>query len=134
DLTVRATVTTADGPVDAGVVVFREGGQAVAGCEAVELDASGVAPCPYGTPSAGLHTLEAEYVPAAGAPTAGSKGERSFRVGKAATSASLEADPATSATYGDLVTLKATITVTTVGGAVPTGTVRFTDGGTTIGT
>ncbi|MCL2465615.1 MAG: Ig-like domain-containing protein, partial [Micrococcales bacterium] len=79
----------------------------------------------------GAHTVTALY--SGDADFAAQSDTLTQQVDQIATTTALSATPASS-TYGDTVTLKATVTPASTAFGLPAGTVRFVDGGTTLGT
>ena len=137
-VTVAATVTAnVAGITPAGTVAFFDNGQPIAACPPPRaLDASGRATCTY-VPSAGTsHALTAAFLPTAGGTTAASTTTSALPVviGRFASTTALTISPVATPTtpvVGDDVVLTATVTAAATA-PVPTGTVTFRDGATTI--
>lgn len=111
-----------------GFVQFRVDGIAVGG--AVELDEDGEATSPsISTLEPGAHTVTALY--SGDAHFLPSSDNLAQNVGTIATSTALAAST-TNPTYGDPVTLTATVTPGSAALGAPTGTVDFVDGGTVL--
>jgi Bacterial Ig-like domain (group 3) len=122
-----ATVT---GTAPTGTVAFTDGGATIAGCGAVALIGSGnalTATCATSTLSASTHSIVAAYAGNAG--NAASSSAPLSQVVNPASSGTTVSSSANPAIVGTSVTFTASVT-----GNAPTGTVSFTDGGTTIGT
>jgi uncharacterized repeat protein (TIGR01451 family) len=125
-VTVTATVAASSG-APTGTVAFTDGGNAIAGCEAVAL-AGGVATCTLATPSVGDHPLAATYTPA-DSHFSGSTGSADLTVGANAVTVAVTSSRNPSRA-GRPVTLTANLASA---GAVPTGTVTFLDGEAELG-
>lgn len=131
-VTFSATVTSnqAGTGTPGGFVQFRVDGVPVGG--AVELDEDGEATSPSVSDLVpGEHTVTAVY--SGDAHFLPESATTSQAVGKIATSTSLAAST-TSPTYGDPVTLTATVTPAATALGAPTGTVDFVEGSTTLAT
>lgn len=126
-VTLSATVSSGVG-TPTGQVMFRDGSFPLG---TVDL-AAGSASLSTSALSAGSHTLTASYL---GAPNygTGASSPVSLTVTKADTTSLLSVPPDPS-TYGQSVTLTATVTPNAPGGGVPTGTVTFAANGTSLGT
>ena len=124
-VTFTATVT---GTAPTGTVIFTDGGTAIAACGAVALVGSGnvrTAACAIATLTGGTHSIVASYSGDA-SNSASSSAALSQVVNKKATTTT-QVSSLNPSTAGASVTFTATVT-----GAAPTGTVAFTDGGTSI--
>jgi len=117
-VTFTATVT---GSSPSGTIAFRDGGSSISGCSAVALS-SGSATCTSSSLAAGAHSITAVYSGDSGNSTSTSSALAQVInvVTSSTTSLTSSANPAS---YGQSITLTATITGTT-----PTGTVQFLDG------
>jgi hypothetical protein len=123
-VTFTATVT---GNAPTGNVNFTDGGTSIASCSAVALTGAGnsrTATCSTSALTAGSHNIVATYGGNAG--NTGSASTTLAQVVKAA-SATGVASSANPSNVGVSVTFTATVT-----GNAPTGSVNFTDGGTSI--
>ncbi|MBO9520057.1 MAG: Ig-like domain repeat protein [Nocardioidaceae bacterium] len=131
-VTFHATVTsdqTGTG-TPGGFVQFRVDGVALG--NAVEVDEDGEATSPsVATLTPGTHTVTALY--SGDAHFLPGTDQLSQGVGKIATTTTLAAS-STSPTYGDAVTLTATVTPGSTAIGAPTGSVAFVEGGTTLAT
>jgi len=129
-LTLTATVTAGSSPVTTGTVTFTEGANTVA--SSISLDTNGIATYTSSAFTAGSHTVIATY---SGDPTyaASTSSPLTFTIitvlGNTVTATALtaSADPASSTSPFTL-----TATVTPASSPVPTGTVTFTEGTTTL--
>ncbi|HYF79316.1 MAG TPA: Ig-like domain repeat protein, partial [Symbiobacteriaceae bacterium] len=131
-VTLKATVTanTAGTGTPAGTVKFMSGaaelGQAT-------LNGSGVAELTHVFNLVGTTSVEAVYQGDDSRFAPSTSTALSQVVNPAATSTALAVD-LSNPSYGDNVTLTATVTATAPGGGTPTGTVTFMDGATSLGT
>jgi Bacterial Ig-like domain (group 3) len=118
------------GGTPAGTVSFKDGGTTISGC--VPQLSNGTAQCKvtYSAPSAQPHAITAKYN---GTPydAASSSSTLNQSINKAGTSISVMSS-ANPSDPGQQVTYTASVTVKAPGVGAPTGTVAFTDGGTTI--
>jgi Bacterial Ig-like domain (group 3) len=122
-VTLLAALTPADA---AGTVKFFDGATQVGATTAV---ASGAAQITTSTLGAGAHSLTAQFTPTNAALfTASTSAASSLQVNAATTTTTLTVTPASPATEGATVTLKATLSPTAA-----TGTVQFKDGGANLG-
>ncbi len=130
-VTFTATVTGRDGGIPTGTVNFTDNGTTIAGCGAVQLVAqqnSSTATCQTATLTAGIHSIvgsysgNSNYAPSQSPPL-------TQQVNQAITMASMTSSPNPSL-YLQPVTI--TMTITSPNGGSPTGTVNFTDNGTSI--
>ncbi|WP_210420322.1 Ig-like domain repeat protein [Aquisphaera giovannonii] len=129
-VTFTAAVSPASGSgTPTGTVTFMDGTTTL-GTGA--LNAAGVASFAIGTLAAGMHSVTAVYGGDGnfGVSTSAAVGQQ---VNPASTSITLSTAPRPS-TYGQLVTFTATVGVISPGAGVPTGTLTFMDGGSTLGT
>ncbi len=113
-----------------GTVTFSDGGTAIAACTNVAL-ASGQATCPQTYAGVGTHTITVAYGGSGDYNSSSTAAALTQTVNKAATTTGV-ASSANPSVTGQPVTYTATISVTAPGAGTPTGTVNFTDGGTTI--
>ena len=113
-----------------GSVMFEDGGIAIPGCEAQAVSTLGTAVCAASFATAGAHLISAVY---AGDPNfSGSTSPiltETVNQGATTTGVTSQVDPSVS---GQTVTYTAIITATAPAAGTPTGTVTFTDGGTTV--
>lgn len=123
-----SAISPGAGTVDGGVT-FTDGGSAITACTGVPLS-GGIAQCSQTYPTVGTHAIAAYYTGTAMYVNSNS-GTLNEAVSALSTSTTLSYSPA-SPQYGNAVTL--TATVTHVGPALPTGTVSFLDGTTSLGT
>jgi hypothetical protein len=119
-----------------GTVTFQDGGNFLG--TGTLVDAGGTATATITTTATqlgvGNHTITAIYAPGNDPNFQGSTSAGfGYAVGPAPTTTTVQASPASPSTFGQAVTLTATVTPT-VAGIVPTGTVSFKDGTTFLGT
>ena len=127
-VTLTATVTPASGTsTPTGTVTFSDGATTLG---SAALDSSGSAALVTSTLAAGAHSIAAQYAGGNGF-NGSTSAALSQVVNVVATATSLTASPNPSA-FGQSVSLVAAVTPSS-GTAMPTGTVTFTDGATTIG-
>ena len=111
-------------------MIFEDGGVAIPGCEAQAVSTSGTASCAASFATAGAHLISAVYT---GDPNfSGSTSPiltETVNQGATTTGVTSQVDPSVS---GQTVTYTAIITATAPAAGTPTGTVTFTDGGTTV--
>jgi hypothetical protein len=129
-LTAIVSVTAPGGGTPAGTVAFSDGSTAVTGCAASALNGSGVATCTAAPATVGSHSFTATYS------GSGSHGTSTSpvvvdAVFQASTATALGSS-SSAAVVGEPVTYTASIGVAPPGSGSPTGTVAFTDNGTTI--
>jgi hypothetical protein len=120
-----------------GTVEFQAGGAAIAGCAAQRVNPSGTATCTTSALGAGDHDLSASYsgddnLFASTTTTAATLTVSNIPATRAATTLTLALLPPS--TQGQAVTFTAVLAVPTPGVGTPTGTVTFSDGGTSLGT
>jgi hypothetical protein len=127
-VTFTARVTSSDGSTPAGTVSFADGATALG---SGTLDSTGKATLTVSALPAGAHTVTATYVAPASSSWAGSSGDVSEVVTRAATTAVVAASQSPAA-VGQSVTYTATLSA--ADGSSPRGTVQFLDSGTAIGT
>jgi hypothetical protein len=123
-VTFTATVT---GNAPTGTVGFTDGGSTISGCSAIALSGSGnsrTAACSTSALAAGSHSIVASY---GGDASNASSSSAALSQTVKANSATTLASSLNPSTVGVSVTFTATVT-----GNAPTGTVGFTDGGSTI--
>ncbi|MBV8078966.1 MAG: Ig-like domain repeat protein [Actinobacteria bacterium] len=111
-----------------GTVAFTDGGQPLAGCDAVALTAPApfTATCLVAPTTVGDHKIVASY---SGSSNFGASSDHlTETVAPAATTTALQSS-VSSPVFGQQVNLTATISVNAPGAGTPTGTVSFTDGG-----
>jgi hypothetical protein len=126
-VTFTATVT---GSAPTGSVMFTDGGAAISGCGAVTLTGAGntrTAACSTTSLSAGTHNIVAAYA-GDGSNTTSSSVSFSQVINAKTASTTAVASGTNPSMVGANVTFIASVT-----GSAPTGTVNFTDGGTSIG-
>jgi hypothetical protein len=123
-VTLTATVT-ASGSIPAGAVTFSDGATVLGSSQ---LNASGTATLAVNSLSVGSHSLTAAYA-ASGTWLGSTSAVRAQTVNSATTTTALTSSPAPS-TFGQPVTLTATVSATN---SVPAGTVTFRDGSTVLG-
>lgn len=125
----RATVTPVGSvAVPTGSVTFNVNGAAVG---TATLDASGLATLTVADLSVGSHSINAQYLGAAAfSPSASTS--PTFQVDRATATVTLDATPSTGS-FGQSITLRATVQAASPGSVNGTGTVTFTDGATTLG-
>jgi hypothetical protein len=134
--TVSFTATvTAQAPATGtptGVVDFFDGQELLGAVSLTAVDpGSASAVFAWSSLGAGTHAISAQYV--GNFNFAGATASRSQVVGTQPTVTGLTAAP-NPATYGDAVTLTATVAADPAGSGTPTGTVTFLDGTTVLGT
>jgi hypothetical protein len=122
-VTFTATVT---GLSPTGTVAFADNGTTISGCDSVALPSSKTATCSTSSLAAGTHSIVASYSGDAANGSSSSPSLSQVVNGTTAstTNATSSLDPTT---FGMPVTFTATVT-----GVSPTGTVTFSDSGTTI--
>jgi hypothetical protein len=130
-----ATVAgVANAPHPTGTIDFTDGGGSFGpACDAAALSTTAgitTATCTTSDIAVGNHTFHAAYSGDTSY-TFGNTASLGFSVGKATPTVGLSAAPATSSTLGDPVTITATVTGVS-GEPAPSGTIDFTDGGTSI--
>jgi hypothetical protein len=120
-LTLTATVSSSAGSTPTGTVTFNDGATTVG---TGTLNTSGVATYSITLPVAGTHNYTAVYSGDTNF-NASTSSAQAVIITKASASPSMTLSPATSL-YGGVVTLTGTVTATS-GGAMPTGTITFSD-------
>ncbi|HWH12159.1 MAG TPA: Ig-like domain repeat protein [Solirubrobacteraceae bacterium] len=128
-VTFTATVSPND---NGGTIAFKDGAGTIVGCGAQAV--SGVshqATCVTPALSVGSHTVSAVYS-GDGNYLGSTSANLTYKVNKAATTTTLTVSPASPSVFGQPVTFTATVAPVAPGAGTPTGTVTFTDGGTTI--
>ncbi|GAA2743398.1 hypothetical protein GCM10009868_16960 [Terrabacter aerolatus] len=128
-MTLTATVTAGNG-TPTGTVVFRDGGSAISCSGGTQTLGSGTATCSTTWSSAGTRSLTAAY--AGSAPYAASSSSVVGQVVNAASTTTRVASSTSPSVVGQSVTYTATVSAPAPGGGVPSGTVTFRDGGSTI--
>jgi hypothetical protein len=130
-VTLTAAVSLPPGNADTatGTVDFSDGGVAITGCSGVAVDASGNATCTTASLAVGVRSLRADYL--GDGNTDASFGTLQYTVANATTAMTLTAAP-NPAIAGQVVTLTATLTASG-SPTLPTGTVEFFDGTTSLG-
>jgi hypothetical protein len=128
--TATVTVTAPGSGSPTGTVSFASNGTTIPGCSARPVS-SGTATCTTSFASATTFSITATYSGDANFNTSTTSSALSQVVNKAGTTTTL-ASSANPSVVGQDVTYTATIHVTAPGGGSPTGTVDFTDNGTTI--
>jgi len=130
-VTFTATVTSGAG-VPAGAVTFTEG--ATVWASGVTVDGAGHAAFGTAALAVGSHTLTAAFTGASGwANSSGNDASSPQVVTRDATTAVVSSS-ANPSVYSQPVTFTATVTANAPGSGVPTGTVTFKDGSSTLGT
>ena len=127
-VTFTSTTTSSSG-TPAGTVTFTEGTTVWA--SNVAVDSSGHASFSTSGLAVGSHTITAAFTGASGWSNSSGSGAPQV-VNTAATSVTLGSS-ANPSVYGQTVTLTATVTATSPGSGVPTGTVTFKNGSSTLG-
>ncbi|MDB4938657.1 MAG: hypothetical protein JWP87_5629, partial [Labilithrix sp.] len=121
-----ATVKSVDtGATPGGLVTFKDGATALA---TVAVNGSGVATLSVSTLTGGAHTINADYAGDSKHTAATGSVTQNVNVGASTTALTSLTNPSV---FGQSVTLKATVSGT---GATATGTITFSEGGTTLGT
>ena len=113
-----------------GTVMFEDGGIAIMGCAAQAVPPSDIAVCAASFATAGAHPITAVY--SGDSNFSGSTSPiltETVNQGATATMVTSSVDPSVS---GQTVIYTAMVTATAPAGGTPTGTVTFSDGGTTI--
>ena len=131
-ITYTATVTV-NGPgsgVPTETVSFSDGGSAISTCQGVSLSLSSpfTATCQQNYATNASHTITATYS-GDGNFVGATSGDYTENLAQTSTTTSVQASPSSS-NYGQSVTLTATVSPTT-GSGNPTGSVTFTDNGST---
>jgi len=124
-VTFTASVTSGAG-IPSGTVKFADGATTLAA--AVTVNASGIATFSTSALAAGSHTITATFT--GGAAWAGSSGTAAALIIQGVTTTAVTASP-NPATFGQSITFTATVSSSA---GVPSGTVKFTDGATTLAT
>ncbi|MFN8040949.1 MAG: Ig-like domain-containing protein [Acidimicrobiales bacterium] len=125
--TATVSVSAPGAGTPTGSVTFTDGATTIG---SGSLDGTGKASVSTSALAVGPHTITATY--GGSASQSGSSGVAAQAVGRAATSTAVVSSGSPSV-VGQSVTFTATVTVGAPGGGIPTGTVTFTDGATTIG-
>ena len=131
NVTITATVTAKSpgGGTPTATADFKNGGVDIAGCTAQTLNSSGVATCTATFATSGTENLTAVYSGDANYNT--STSTVFAETVNPATTTSVASTPNPSV-VGQFVTYTATVSVVPPGTGTPTGTVTFTDNGTTV--
>jgi 6-phosphogluconolactonase (cycloisomerase 2 family) len=133
-VTFTATVTAnaPSGGAPTGSVVFKDGGTTISGCGSVTVS-GGTAQCDvtYSGPAGSPHQITAGYGGDADYAPSATTSALPQTVNKAGTSTSVTSSGNPSA-RGQQVTYTASVSVSAPGTGLPTGTVAFSDGGSTI--
>jgi Bacterial Ig-like domain (group 3) len=124
------STTTSSGGVPVGTVTFKEG--ATVWASNVTVDGSGHASFSTTALAVGSHTITANFTGAAG--WANSSGNAAPQVVNKASTTTAVSSSSNPAVYSQPVTFTSTVTATAPGSGVPTGTVTFKNGSTTLGT
>jgi hypothetical protein len=127
-VTATAAVEPVAGTAATGTVVFSLDGAAVAEVALTGGAASWVVPA---ATAVGSHRLVADFTPSASTALPSSSAAQSFSVTKAPSAAAVSLP---TASVSQVLTSRATVTITVPGVASPTGTVALKSGSTTIGT
>ena len=123
---------TSGGGVPVGTVTFTEGSNVLA--SKVPVDGSGHAAFSTSALAAGSHTITATFTGGSGwANSSGSDSASPQVVNKSATTTAVRSS-ANPSVFSQPVTFTATVTATAPGSGVPTGTVTFKNGSSTLGT
>ena len=122
-VTFTATITSGSG-VPTGTVKFTDGATTLA--SAVVVNGSGIATFSTTTLAAGSHTITGTFTD--GTTWAGSSGTAAAQIVQGVTNTAVTSTP-NPATFGQSITFTATVTSSA---GVPSGTVKFTDGATTL--
>jgi hypothetical protein len=128
-VTLTATVSAGSG-TPTGSVVFRDGGSAITCTGGSQTLGSGTATCSTSWTSAGSRSITATY--AGSAPYAASSSSSVGQVVGAAPTTTTLVSSTTPSVVGQPVTYTASVSAAAPGGGVPTGTVTFKDGATTV--
>jgi hypothetical protein len=124
------STTTSSGGVPVGTVTFTEGSAVWA--SNVTVNGSGQASFSTTALSVGSHTITATFTGATG--WGNSSGNAAPQVVNKAATTTAVSSSSNPSVYSQPVTFTATVTATAPGGGVPTGTVTFKNGGSTLGT
>lgn len=124
------STTTSSGGVPVGKVTFTEGSTVWA--SNVTVNGSGQASFSTTALGVGSHTITATFTGAAG--WANSSGNAPAQVVNKAATATAVSSSSNPSVYSQPVTFTATVTATAPGSGVPTGTVTFKNGSSTLGT
>ena len=124
------STTTSSGGAPTGTVTFTEGSTVWA--SNVAVNGSGQALFSTTALAVGNHTINAAFTGTGGFGNSNGNAPRQV-VNKAATTTAVSSS-ATPSVYSQPVTFTATVTATAPGSGVPTGTVTFKNGGSTLGT
>jgi hypothetical protein len=131
-LTATVSVTSPGAGTPTGTVEFKDGSSDITGCASQSVDLTGVATCTVSSLAVASHSVTAIY-----------SGDTNFQSSSSsalsdsvnrASSATLLATSTPNVTLGQPLTITATVTVVAPGAGVPSGTVRFLDGSTVLGT
>ena len=124
------STTTSSGGVPVGTVTFTEG--ATVWASNVIVNGSGNASFSTSALAIGSHTITASFTGATG--WSNSSGTSPAQVVNTAGTSTALSSSANPSVYGQSVTLSATVTAASPGSGVPTGTVTFKNGSSTLGT
>ena len=124
------STTTSSGGVPVGTVTFTEGSTVWA--SNVTVNGSGQASFSTTALAVGSHTITATFTGATG--WGNSSGNAAPQVVNKAATTTAVSSSANPSVYSQPVTFTATVTATAPGSGVPTGTVTFKNGGSTLGT
>ncbi len=127
-ITFTATVTPQGAGVPTGVVTFKDGTTTLG---TGTLDASGIASFNSAALSAGAHSITAVYA-GDGAFAASTSAALAQQVNQASTTATVNSAP-NPTTFGQAVSISATVVTVAPGAGTPTGSVTFFDGATSLG-
>jgi hypothetical protein len=129
--TVLTATVASNGGTATGSVTFRDGALVLGGGP-VALDASGVATLPVSSLAVASHNLTAVFT--GPAEQMGSTSNTVVQVVTQAATTTTVTAPTTSVASGATVMFTATVAPVAPGAGLPSGTVTFSDGGTTLGT
>jgi hypothetical protein len=116
-----------------GTMTFKDGTSIIAGCDARPVDAvTGTATCTTSALSVAPHSVTASYSGDGNFMGSSTAAALAQTVNKAAVAATLASSTSPS-TSGQAVTFSATVAAAAPGAGVPTGSVTFKDGATTLG-
>ena len=130
--TATVSVTNPGAGTPTGTVEFMDGSSDIPTCGSVTLGTNGQATCTTASLSVATHGVTATYS-GDGSFLGSASATDSDIVNKASTSTQLGTSGPT-VTSGQPLTITATVTATAPGAGTPTGTVRFLDGSTLLGT
>jgi hypothetical protein len=131
-LTATVAVTSPGAGNPSGSVGFKDGGVDISGCDAQPVSTTArTATCTTAALGVGNHSLTASYVGDHNFVGSSTASAMTQAVAKAASSITLA--PTTPSTQGQMATITAVVAASAPGAGTPTGTVIFSDGGTSLG-